>query len=243
MGQVIDFHCHILPGIDDGSATVEESIAMLRAAAEQGIGFVVATPHFYPVRQSPDVFLERRDRAERKLRQEMEKYPNLPALEIGAEVAYYSGMSESESLSCLAIRGTSYILIELPPAPWPGEVWRELQGIRERHGLTPIIAHIDRYIHPLCSYGIPAKMADMPVLVQANASFFLNRWTSRYAMKLLKKGQIHVLGSDCHNMTDRAPNLGPALSKIKNKLGREFIMRIMERGCMVLEDTAENGVV
>ena len=60
MEKVIDFHSHILPGIDDGSASVEQSIAMLRMEAEQGIDHVVATPHFYPQYDTPEHFLRKR---------------------------------------------------------------------------------------------------------------------------------------------------------------------------------------
>ena len=99
MNTVTDFHSHILPGIDDGSASLQESIAMLKMEAEQGIRHVVATPHFYPRHDSPERFLSRRDDAEARLREEMEKYPWLPSLEIGAEVYFFRGISESDVLS------------------------------------------------------------------------------------------------------------------------------------------------
>ena len=66
--MVTDFHSHVLPGIDDGSTSVEESIAMLRMAAEQGVRRVIATPHFYPRHDSPEHFLEKRNLAESALR-------------------------------------------------------------------------------------------------------------------------------------------------------------------------------
>ena len=59
MGAIIDFHSHILPGVDDGSQSVQESLAMLKMEAEQGIQHVIATPHFYPKHDSPEHFLER----------------------------------------------------------------------------------------------------------------------------------------------------------------------------------------
>ena len=71
MSEIIDFHTHVLPGIDDGSCNVEESIALLRKEAEQGITHVIATPHFYPRYDTPEHFLERRAEAEAILREEM----------------------------------------------------------------------------------------------------------------------------------------------------------------------------
>ena len=69
--MVTDFHSHVLPGIDDGSTDVAESIALLRMEAEQGIRHVVATPHFYPRHDSPERFLNRRARSETELRREI----------------------------------------------------------------------------------------------------------------------------------------------------------------------------
>ena len=98
MSKIVDFHSHILPGIDDGSACVEDSIAMLRMEMEQGINHVVATPHFYAGHDRPEDFLARRDRAEEKLRKAMEGHPGLPQLTVGAEVYYFRGMSSLDSL-------------------------------------------------------------------------------------------------------------------------------------------------
>ena len=63
-----DFHSHVLPCLDDGSVSVEQSIEMLRAEAEQGITHVIATPHFYAGRTTPERFLEKRERSEAMLR-------------------------------------------------------------------------------------------------------------------------------------------------------------------------------
>ena len=90
-------------------------------------------------------------------------------------------------------------------------MYRELQDIHYKQGLVPIVAHVDRYIRPFKTYDIPRRLADMPVLVQANASFFQNRMTRSMAMRMLQQGQIHLLGSDCHNLTSRAPNLDQAV--------------------------------
>lgn len=221
-----DLHSHILPGVDDGSESVAESIEMLRLEAAQGIGHVVATPHFYPNHDTPERFFSRRKKAEALLRQEMSLHSGLPALEIGAETYYFRGMSDSDILPELTIGGKNCILIEMPPAPWPDAVFEELARIRRRRELIPVIAHIDRYIGPLRTFGIPERLAALPVLVQANAEFFLERRTARMAMKMLKAGRIHLLGSDCHHVSERSPNLGPALERIAGKLGPDALERI-----------------
>ena len=233
--MITDFHSHVLPGIDDGSKSVEESVAMLRMEAAQGISRVVATPHFYARYESPDGFLQKRDASEKVLRAAMVRENDLPELFIGAEVYYYRGISESEFLPQLAIRGTNCVLIEMPPSPWEDSMYRELVKIREKRGLLPIIAHIDRYIAPFRTFGIPERLEELPVLVQANAEFFLERATARLAMKLLKADKIQLLGSDCHNLKSRKPDLGEAMKQIERKLGKPILEKLSNYEAVVLD--------
>lgn len=199
---------------------------MLRLEVEQGIHHVVATPHFYARYDSPESFLKKRDAAEELLRKEMKKHSGLPELSVGAEVYFFRGMSESEFLSQLTIRGKSCILIEMPHAPWSEESFRELEAIWEKRRIIPIIAHIDRYIAPFRTHRIPEKLAQMPVYVQANAEFFLERSTAAMAMRMLKADRIQLLGSDCHNMDSRKPDLAEAVERIQRKLGNDAIEMI-----------------
>ena len=234
MTRIVDFHSHILPDMDDGSASVEESLAMLRMEQEHGITHVVATPHFYARYDSPAQFLQKRGRAEAMLREEMEKYKDLPQLTVGAEVYYFAGMSESEFLPQLTIGGGNCILVEMPHGPWTDQMYRELTAIWEKRKILPIIAHIDRYIRPFRTCRIPQKLAELPVFVQANADFFLESSTSGMAMRMLKRDQIQLLGSDCHNMGSRKPNLGEAVERIRRKLGEEALDVIRDYECKVL---------
>ena len=117
MEMVTDFHSHILPGIDDGSRSVEESIRLLRLEAEQGIRHVVATPHFYARHDTPERFLKRRAESAALLREKMGMHPELPDVTLGAEVYYYPGISHSDAISELTIGSQRCILIEMPLAP------------------------------------------------------------------------------------------------------------------------------
>ena len=92
----------------------------------------------------------------------------------------------------------------------------------------PIIAHIDRYIGPFRTGPILKRLEQLPVMVQANAEFFLDRSTAGLAMRMLRADQIQLLGSDCHNMTDRKPNLSAAVDRIRQRLGQDALERICE---------------
>lgn len=229
--MVTDFHSHILPGIDDGSRTVAESLEMLRMEAAQGIRNVVATPHFYPRQDSPETFLRRRAEAWEKLEAAMADVPGLPEIHMGAEVYYFPGISDCDALSQLTIGENRCILLEMPYTVWNDSMYREIEGIAEKQGLTPVIAHVDRYIRPFRTHGVPERLMELPVLVQANASFFRNTGTRRMALRMLHRGQIHVLGSDCHDRKLRAPDLAEAVWIIREKLGPEALewIRAYER--------------
>lgn len=232
----IDFHTHILPGIDDGSSSLEESVGLLQKEAEQGITHVVATPHFYANYDSPEEFLERRAKSMSLLSEEMKKYPGLPEISLGAEVYFFPGISDSDALGELTIENKRFILIEMPEPPWTESMFSELKAIYSQRGITPIMAHMDRYIAPLHTFGIPERFDEMPVLVQANASFFLRGgFTSKMALRLLKEDKIQLLGSDCHNLSARPPRIGEALEVIRKKLGEKAITRISEYGNTVFE--------
>jgi protein-tyrosine phosphatase len=122
----------------------------------------------------------------------------------------------------------------MPMTSWTEKMYRELEGISIKQGLTPIIAHMDRYIRPFRTHGIPERLAEMPVYVQANAGFFLDRATSRMAMRLLRENKIQLLGSDCHNLTSRAPNLDQTIRLIGKKLGQEAIRWIRSNEDQIL---------
>ena len=219
--MLTDFHSHILPGVDDGSKSVEQSLEMLRMEAAQGIRRVVATPHFYPRHDSPERFLRRRAEALARLQEAMAEEPGLPTIELGAEIYFFSGISDSEVLSRLTIGQKRCILLEMPIGPWTDRVYQDLEDLYSKQGLLPIVAHVERYFGRFSTYGIPQQLEELPVLVQANAEFFLQRSTSAKALRMLKKKQIHLLGSDCHDLTSRKPNLMEAVALIEKKLGED----------------------
>lgn len=237
----IDFHSHVLPNVDDGSQSVTESLKLLQTEADQGIRKIVATPHFYASHDTPERFLQRRERAMEQLREAMAETPGLPEIIPGAEVYYFPGMSESEALRELTIGGSDCLLLEMPLAPWTPAMYREMEAMYVKGGITPVIAHIDRYIHPFRTYGIPKMLEQLPVLVQANAEFFLNRYTGRMALRMLREDRIHLLGSDCHNLVDRRPNLGHALQKIEKHLGEDPLRRIREYENHILLGSRQKG--
>lgn len=236
MSTCIDFHTHILPGVDDGSRSVEESVGLLCMEAEQGIRCVVATPHFYANHDSPERFLKRRKMAWDRLREVIKDRAELPEVVLGAEVYYFPGMSDCDELQKFTVGKSRHMLLEMPCSPWTESMYREIEAIRTKQGITPIIAHIDRYIGPFRTFGIPKRLEDLPVLVQANAEFFLSRVSAGMAMRMLQQDRIHLLGSDCHDLKQRKPNLEMALTAIEKRLDKTAYSRIREYEEAVLKE-------
>jgi len=232
---MIDFHSHILPGVDDGSESVEQSQFMLSSMASQGITVVAATPHFYADNESVDSFVFRRDLAYKSL---LEKtFDGCPRILPGAEIKYYNGISHMDGLEKLALSGSRFLLIEMPFNEWTEFSIREICDISNRGRFTVVLAHIERYL----KYQKPKtldRLLQNGVLFQCNATFFISGFTSHKAFKMLKKMKIHFLGSDCHNLTNRPPNINKALDKIKRKFGSEFVCDFINYGNdLFLENT------
>ncbi len=226
--MITDFHSHVLPDVDDGSRSVQQSLAMLSKMAQQGISRVVATPHFYLHHEDPDRFFRRRKQSYEALLPHLSADSTLPELILGAEVYYFTGISESELIPKLTIGNSRCVMVEMPLGRWTEGMLRELEAMEANLGITPVIAHIDRYIFGLENRHLPEILEGLPVYVQANAAPFLS-WKSRQRMlSLLKKGQIQLLGSDCHDLSQRPPNLSEAVDIIVKYLGKDAVLQIRD---------------
>ena len=250
---MIDFHTHILPGIDDGSRDEDMTEAMLREEARQGVSLVVATPHFYAERMSIGNFLKRRNDAAEKTGQRRKKAGlPLPEIVCGAEVYYFSGIGKAEAIDRLCIEHTRTLLLELPFGQWNEAVCRDVEDLTDRQGLHVVLAHVERYIGFQKDRGIWNRIHAMPVTSQMNAESFLRNGgifhmdkRRKFCLNFLEEHPSTIVGSDCHRLTGRAPNLEAARKEIVSALGGEAWERIdaTTRKAMRLreKENSENG--
>lgn len=225
---MIDFHSHILPEIDDGAQSIEESIAMLKMLKEQGVNTVALTPHYIAMDESPAEFLERREKSFEILKAEIEKSgEDLPQLLLGAEVYFFPGVCKIEELPKLKLQNTDFILLEMPMAPWSDYIVRELTDLMNYSDIRIVIAHIERAMG-YQKKGTLEKLLDSGVLLQSNASFFNMRKTRRKALKMFKNGEIHFLGSDCHSTAHRPPRIKDAVDVIIDKFSLKAVDEFFE---------------
>lgn len=221
---MVDFHCHCLPGIDDGSRSVEESIKILEMLSGQGINSVVATPHFIANNETVDVFLERRQKSYESLSEKLSD--NIPCIRLGAEVEFYEGISNLTGLNKLCIEGTDIILLEMPNVKWTQGVINELYRLVSLGNIQIMLAHIERCLF-LQDWEVVDYLLRNDVIMQSNASNFIGFLTKRKACKYLKDNIIHVLGSDSHNITSRPPRIKEALDVIEKKLGNDAVLHLI----------------
>ena len=223
---MIDFHSHILPGIDDGSDCVETSLAMLRESYRQGVDVICATSHFYADEENPASFLANRAEAYDRLQEAIGDRPGFPKILLGAEILYFPGISVADEVRNLCMECTPFLLIEPPMMPWSDTMLDEIESCVQSLHCLPVIAHIDGYMRILNDYTLFDRVRDRRLLIQVNASFFLHRSSIDLALSSLEAGDFHFIGSDCHNMENRAPNLGYAAQVIRENGGEESFQRL-----------------
>lgn len=232
--MIIDFHSHVIPGIDDGARDVETAVEMLRRSAEQGVQLMVATSHFYASRDNVDQFLEKRQTAYEALRAAW--VSGLPDIVLGAEVAYFPGIARAERLDALKIQGTSAMLVEMPFGDWTRAIVDDVEALIEKRHVRVILAHLERYLAFPGNRDFIERLSGMPLAVQINAES-LTDWRQRgKLLRMFKNGKAHLLGSDCHSLNRRPPNLGEGREVLRKRLGEDFLERMDRFGEGMLKE-------
>jgi len=224
---MIDIHTHILPNMDDGSKSVQESYQLLNILEKQNVKLVALTSHFYPSDESIDDFLNRRDKSFKEL-----NYSGNLELRLGSEVHFYRGISNSEDIDKLCIQGTNILLVELPFSYAVSQsVVDEI--IQLNYNYQVVLAHVERY-------EIDDEYLDYlknnGVLFQCNASFFLDNKLSKIALKWLNKGHIDFIGSDSHDLDVRKPKYKEAIDLIENKMSKEFLENFAKKQYKIISE-------
>jgi protein-tyrosine phosphatase len=209
---LIDLHCHILPALDDGARDLDDSVAMARAAAADGIEAVCATPH---IRHDHDVRIHevagRVEVLNARLRDEGVPVAVLQGGEV-AETALEE-LSEEE-LSRVALGGGRWVLLEPAPGPLGDSLARRLEHLAER-GHRALIAHPERHLSADMFDRLAGLIGD-GALVQATADFFLREETGAGMRSLAEAGLVHVLGSDSHtSLAGRQVRLAAAFDALR----------------------------
>lgn len=223
---MFDIHSHILPGVDDGAKTVEESLSILESMYSQGITDVVATPHFYPHDDNLEDYNEKIQKAFLELKQNIPN-KNFPKIHLGCEILYYDGISKASSLYNFTINGSKYLLLELSPYYIKESVLREILYLRDERNITPIIAHIERYHKARKFKTFIEFVKQNNILTQVNATSFFSKDYKKTLKKLFAYDLVSFIATDSHSMEKRPPLLKLALEKISAEYGEDIKQKLL----------------
>lgn len=227
MNQFVDIHCHILPGVDDGSQTPEETKAMLQKAWDEGIQIMVATPHYHKQRGKNDIELIKKQLLlTRKLAKEVH-----PKMQICLGMEIYYGEDVPELLKegrVVSIRKSRYILVEFSPGD---EFQYILNAVRKLQMSchTVIIAHIERYNCLRKDISNVEYLREMGAYLQVNTGSITGsygRSVKKFLREVLKAHLVQLVGTDAHGSERRTPKMQEAYKEVVKRCGEEYADQI-----------------
>ncbi len=228
---MIDLHNHLLPGIDDGAKTIEETLEFLRLARRDGISAVTATPHMKPGvydNTRATIFESIAMVKEAARGEEAEQVELLP----GAEVYFTADVvqrAKAGELMTVADRG-KYLLLELPYQQLPMRVDETIFQLRLL-GITPIMAHPERVAYYLEDFERVGASVRLGALTQVTGNSITGRFGSKardFAVRMLERNLIHILASDSHDVRYRPPILSDARAAVAKLAGAATAVRLVE---------------
>ena len=228
---ITDTHMHIIPNVDDGSPSLEESITMLQMSAEQGVGRVIATPHSWG---TDDCGIEYMLSQFEDLKTAVQQRQIPVELYLGCEMLVYASTVDNcirklDAGKYPTMCGTRYVLTEFDPGRYSQEDADYCIRKILAAGYTPIIAHVERY--PLPSIECVQKMKDIGALMQINAYSIVNdkkERTRNNANVLLSERLVDFIGSDAHRLGHRPPVVADGVDAMIRLYSEEYARKVLE---------------
>lgn len=232
---LVDLHTHILPGIDDGARTMQEALEMLRMASADGTQIMVATPHAAQVTpESLCAGIEGLRAAARDI--------DVTIL-AGSEVKFSASLADDFNAGRLiTIADSGYLLVEFPFSRWTSLVHTSLYALQIA-GVTPVVAHAERYPSVQEDPSILVELARMGVPVQVNAGSLAGdegEKARRTAELLLHAGLVHILASDGHRADKRRPVLRRAFDRVAQLAGDGCVRQLQLNARMIIDGRSLN---
>lgn len=237
---MIDIHCHILPGIDDGARNLEDSIQMAKAAVKEGIHTIIATPHhnngYYE--NTKQRILKKVEELNLSLKKESIPLNVLP----GQEPRIYGEILEDynkDQILTLCNRG-KYLFVELPSNHVPRYTEQLLFDI-QMNGLTPIIVHPERNQEIIEQPDLLYQFVKKGALTQVTASSIAGHFgknIKKFSMQLIEANLTHFIASDAHDVSNRTFRINEALDEIEKKYGVDMVYLFTENAELLVQGKA-----
>lgn len=225
---VVDTHCHILPGVDDGARDMDMSMKMLDIAYSQNIRKIIFTPHFYLGENM--VTMERIQIIYEQVCVEAKRIYTDLELYLGNEVLWNPGIIDVLKQGKIFPMGKSkYILIEFLPSSSYQEIYDAIRRISQV-GYRPVIAHVERYEHLIHNLDYLDEVCWNGAYLQMNASSLTGGFfdkEAKWCRKLVKDGYISILGTDAHNLEERAPYIQDVIHLIQKQMEQKDLEALL----------------
>lgn len=233
---MIDLHCHILPGVDDGAQSLSDSLNMARKAADQGIHTIVATPHHMNNRyENPKHYIiDRVKELNSILIEEKINVKILPGQEVRLHGEILEGYKTGE---ILPVNHTPYVLVEFPTNHVPRYTEKLFYDL-QMNGLIPVIVHPERNQEIIERSDILyqlVKKGAMTQITAASISGDFGKKIKNFSLQLVEANLTHFIASDAHNVTNRSFKMGEAYDTIEKKYGIEMVYYFEENAATLIE--------
>ena len=239
MGGYIDIHTHLLPGVDDGSTSMDMTKRMLGLALEQQIETILVTPHYEVGVSNPSAndLLRLKDQVQEEA---LKLSPKLRIL-LGNEIFYSESIVEDlKEKKALTLADSRYVLVEFSTRESYATIFRGFTGLI-RAGYLPILAHVERYNCLYKQEDLIRELVDSGCYIQMNSNSLIGGLFDTEVTrcrKLLTHGLVHLIGSDCHDDRVRTPSMAKAVKALRKKCDMELIHKIFyENPIKVIENT------
>lgn len=224
---MIDFHSHILPNIDDGARSVEETFKLIDEAEEVGFETIISTSHY--IENYYEANVEERKKIIKQLNEKLENESKKIKIHLGNEVYFSENIKRLlNEKKITPVEGTKYLLFELPLNAKPLNLYDVVYDMLQLK-LKPILAHPERYSFIKEQPNIIKDLIETGVLMQANYGSIVGQYGKKAQIivkKLLENDMIHFLGSDVHRRGTIYPQIPRMLKELEKIVGEEKLKEL-----------------
>ena len=235
---MVDLHCHLLPGIDDGSKSMEISLRMAREAAENGVTHALLTPHHmngHYVNHKQDV-IQRTEEFQEQLRKNDIPLTVFPGQEVRINGHLLDALDKDDIL--FADTGNRYLMLEFPDDDVPYYTNQMIFDLQQR-GITPIIVHPERNTKIMAEPDLIYQLLEKGCLSQITASSYVGTFGKKvenFSQQLIEAGQGYIFASDAHDLPGRKYEMRQAFEKLSQEFGGELVEQYQNNARSIIND-------